>query len=423
MKIKTIKLSYNEVIKRKPRKLKKPKKVLWFWKILIKLVALFDLWAVNFKCNKINIDKLNKKEPCLILMNHSSFIDMEIAYTILYNKSFNTVTTTDAFIGKNWLLREIGCLPTVKFLNDPLLVRNLVGVIKNKRSILLFPEAGYTFDGTSTTLPYSLAKFVKFLKVPLLTIITHGAHLRQPLFNKLRKRKLKVTCDYKYVLSVEDIEKMSEQEIYDVILKEFSFNDYQYQKDNNLIIDEKQRADNLNTILYKCPHCGKEGQMIGYELYLECKECGIKYQLKEDGQLQCINGETLYNSIPNWYKYQREEVKKEIDNNSYLLDTKVDVIVMKDTYSLYEVGSGRLIHNMDGFTLTLDDGSLEYHHSSKTSYSINSDIYWYQMGDIVCIGDYSIQYYCFPKKNDVVVKCRLATEEIFKSLNNKRNEL
>ena len=75
--------------------------------------------------------------------------------------------------------------------------------------------------------------------------------------------------------------------------------------------------------------------MIGYESYLECKECGIKYQLKEDGQLQCINGETLYNSIPNWYKYQREEVKKEIDNNSYLLDTKVDVIVMKDTYSLY----------------------------------------------------------------------------------------
>ena len=78
--------------------------MLFFWKLLIKIISIFDLWAVKFKCNKINIDKLNKKEPCLILMNHSSFLDIEIAYSILFNKNFNTVTTSDAFICKNWLL-------------------------------------------------------------------------------------------------------------------------------------------------------------------------------------------------------------------------------------------------------------------------------------------------------------------------------
>ena len=73
---------------------------------------------------------------------------------------------------------------------------------------------------------------------------------------------------------------------------------------------------------------------------------------------------------------------------------------------------------MEGFNLKLDDGSLDYNYSSKTSYSINSDIYWYQLGDVVCIGDYNIQYYCMPKKKDVVVKARLATEEIFKKIQN-----
>lgn len=414
MKIKTIKLPYSEVLKRKPKKLKKPVKVLFFWKILIKIISIFDLWAVNFKCNKINIDKLNKKEPCLILMNHSSFLDMEIAYSILYNKSFNIVTTTDAFIGKNWLLRQIGCFPTVKFLNDPLLVRNIVNVIKKKRSVLMFPEAGYTFDGTMTTIPFALAKLVKFLKVPLVTIITNGAHLRQPLFNKLRKRKVKVTCDYKYVLSKDQIESMPFDEIYNVILKEFSFNNYEYQINNNIIINEKERADNLNVVLYKCPHCGVDGKMLGYDSYLECSACGKKYELKENGLLNCINGETIYDTIPKWYKYQREEIKKEVENNQYLLDTDVDVIVMKDTYSLYEVGSGHLVHNNAGFNLKLDDGSLDYHYSSKTSYSINSDIYWYQLGDVICIGDYSIQYYCIPKQKDVVAKARLAAEEMYK---------
>ena len=414
MKIKTIKLPYSEVLKRKQKKLKKPVKVLFFWKLLIKIISIFDLWAVKFKCNKINIDKLNKKEPCLILMNHSSFLDMEIAYSILFNKNFNTVTTTDAFIGKNWLLRQIGCFPTVKFLNDPLLVRNIVNVIKKKRSILMFPEAGYTFDGTMTTIPFALAKLVKFLNVPLVIIITQGAHLRQPLFNKLRKRKVKVTCDYKYVLSKEQINSMSYDEIYDVILKEFSFDNYEYQINNNIIIDEQERADNLNVVLYKCPHCGVEGKMVGHDNILECKHCNIRYELCENGKLNCLNGKTIYDTIPKWYKYQREEVRKEVVNNNYLLDTDVDVIVMKDTYSLYEVGSGHLVHNNDGFNLKLDDGSLDYNYSSKTSYSINSDIYWYQLGDVICIGDYNIQYYCIPKQKDVVAKARLAAEEMYK---------
>lgn len=414
MKIKTIKLPYSEVLKRKQKKLKKPVKVLFFWKLLIKIISVFDLWAVKFKCNKINIDKLNKKEPCLILMNHSSFLDMEIAYSILFNKNFNIVTTTDAFIGKNWLLRQIGCFPTVKFLNDPLLVRNIANVIKKKRSILMFPEAGYTFDGTMTTIPFALAKLVKFLNVPLVTIITQGAHLRQPLFNKLRKRKVKVTCDYKYVLSKEQINSMSYDEIYDVILKEFSFDNYEYQINNNIIIDEKERADNLNVVLYKCPHCGVEGKMVGHDNILECKHCNIRYELCENGKLNCLNGKTIYDTIPKWYKYQREEVRKEVENNNYLLDTDVDVIVMKDTYSLYEVGSGHLVHNNDGFNLKLDDGSLDYNYSSKTSYSINSDIYWYQLGDVICIGDYNIQYYCIPKQKDVVAKARLAAEEMYK---------
>ena len=42
---------------------------------------------------------------------------------------------------------------------------DMISVLKQKRSVLLFPEAGYTLDGTATTMPYALAKLVKFLKV------------------------------------------------------------------------------------------------------------------------------------------------------------------------------------------------------------------------------------------------------------------
>ena len=71
------------------------------------------------------MDKLGRKEPCLYLMNHSSFIDLKIVATILYPRRFNIVMTSDGFVGKRWLMRSLGCIPTNKFVTDTALVRNM----------------------------------------------------------------------------------------------------------------------------------------------------------------------------------------------------------------------------------------------------------------------------------------------------------
>jgi hypothetical protein len=48
-------------------------------------------------------------------------------------------------------------------------------------------------------------------------------------------------------------------------------------------------------------------------------------------------------------------------------------------------------------------------------YSAYADYYWYEIGDMICIGDQEILYYCFPQEGgDVVAKTRLATEELYK---------
>ena len=80
MKIKTRKLSYDEVLKIQPKPAVKTKRPNIFFRTLLRVVSVFDLWAVNFKFKRIGMEKLAKDEPCLILMNHSSFIDMEIGF-------------------------------------------------------------------------------------------------------------------------------------------------------------------------------------------------------------------------------------------------------------------------------------------------------------------------------------------------------
>ena len=83
MKIKVKNLSFDDVQKIPPRKMKKPLKPGIFWRFLIKTLAKSDLKATNFTYRKIDMERLGKKEPCLILMNHSAFIDLEIAETVM----------------------------------------------------------------------------------------------------------------------------------------------------------------------------------------------------------------------------------------------------------------------------------------------------------------------------------------------------
>jgi hypothetical protein len=46
---------------------------------------------------------------------------------------------------------------------------------------------------------------------------------------------------------------------------------------------------------------------------------------------------------------------------------------------------------------------------------VNSDFYFYQIGDVVSFGNHDGLFYCFPKtKEDIVCKVRFAHEEIYK---------
>ncbi len=402
---------------------KKPRKPNFFLKWAIMIFSKLDLWKTHARFNEIGMERLGKKEPALILMNHSSFIDLEMAEHYFYPRSLSIVCTSDGFVGKEWLMRMIGCIPTQKFVPDMNLIRDMSYALKTlKTSVLMYPEASYSFDGTATPLPQSLGGLVKILKVPVVTVITHGNFLRDPLYNGLQIRKTNVSADVKYLISPEEAKSLTEEEINEKIQAEFSFDNFAWQKENGIKITEKFRADYLNRVLYKCPHCMTEGKTEGKGITLRCKACGVSYTLCEDGSLSCDNAEAKFTHIPDWYKWEREEVRGELERGEYKLDIPVDIKIMADYKAIYSVGEGRLVHDGSGFSLTGCDGGLEYHQSPIFSYSLYADYFWYEIGDVICIGDKKHLYYCFPRGCDVVAKTRLAAEELYKLKKSDRKE-
>lgn len=189
----------------------------------------------------MKIRTARKGEPCLVLMNHSSFIDLKIAIMVLFPRPFHIVCTSDGFVGKKRLMRRLGCIPTRKFMNDVVLVRDMIYALRELRSsVLLYPEASYSFDGTQTPLQ-----------------------------------------------------------------ENFTFDYFCWQQENKVSISESFRADGLNRMLYKCPECLTEGEMRGQGISLTCARCGKSYELTEYGFLRAKAGETIFNHIPDWYRWER----------------------------------------------------------------------------------------------------------------------
>ena len=174
------------------------------------------------------------------------------------------------------------------------------------------------------------------------------------------------------------------------------------------------RADYLNRVLYKCPNCNAEGKTEGKGTTLTCHSCGVQYELTETGYLKCLNAEGKFTHIPDWYKWEREQVRASLQDGSYKLETDVDIAMMVDFKAIYKVGTGKLTHDENGFKLTGCDGKLEYNQPALACYGLYADYYWYELGDVICIGNHDALYYCFPKAGVSVAKTRMATEELYK---------
>ena len=153
MKIKKKSIPYEEFLKLPPMRHRAPVKPAPFFRWLLKTLSKGELKKVGFSVKESGPALPGPDEPVLFLMNHSSFIDLKIASVLLYPRPFHIICTLDGFVGKAGLMRAIGCIPTRKFVTDLTLVRDMISARDQGASILMYPEASYSFDGTATSLP------------------------------------------------------------------------------------------------------------------------------------------------------------------------------------------------------------------------------------------------------------------------------
>lgn len=361
----------------------------------------------------------NLKGPFLLLCNHNAFLDFKVASTLLGKNNANYVVAIDGFIGREWLLRNVGCICKRKFTNDTNLVKQLKKVINMGNVAVIYPEARYSLCGTTAVLPESLAKLAKFLDVPLATLICHGHHVNSPFWNTSRERGIHHTAaTFKQLFTKEEIAEKSIDDINTGIVKEFQYDDFAWQKENNLKISAPDRAEGLHRVLYKCPACMAENKTVSLGSTLRCNACNKEWEMTELGELRAKDSDDIFTHIPDWYEWERKEVAKEVASGTYSSgELTVTVDSLPNSKRFIHLGKGTLVHDMNGFYVSVVDKDGDVHEMRKdvaSMYSCHIEYqYLFKHGDCIDLNTLTDTWYIYPEGDFSVTKMALATEELY----------
>ena len=394
-----------------------PRNIKWYLKPVAKLLVSPAIKKYKPKVTYVGTEDI--KGPFLLLCNHNAFLDFKVANYLLKDNKANYVVAIDGFLNREGLLRNVGCICKRKFTNDIVLVRQLKRVIDMGNVAVIYPEARYSLCGTTAVLPESLGKLCKLFKVPVVTLICHGHHINSPFWDTSHERgSVGEECTYKLLITKEELSSLSIDEINERIVNEFEYDDFKWQKENKIKVDDPNRAVGLHKVLYQCPHCLKEFKMTSFGSTLKCTSCNKEWEMDEYGELKAKDGETEFSHIPSWYEWERSNVKAEIENGTYssgLLNVQIDSLPKS---KFIDIGKGTFIHDMNGFRVETTDSDGDHHEmvkDVKSMYSCHIEYqYLFKKGDAIDLNTLDDTWYIFPEGTDFsVTKIALATEELY----------
>lgn len=385
--------------------------------------SVFSKIAGGAKITKENCEGL--KPPFLILCNHGSFIDFPLVVKAIFPLRTSWVISIEEFIGREWIMRGVGGIYKRKFTADMTVVRHILNALtRQKVCCTIYPEARFSLAGINEQLDGALGKLAKKAKVPVCVFISKGNFIRSPQWNKHPYRKVPIECKFTQIVTREEVATLTADEIQKRIEDAFVYDDYAYIRDNKIPMKCSERAQNIHKILYQCPVCGTEFSTDSRGSKIWCSHCGAIWEMDDYGVLHRENGEDVFTHVPDWYRWERENVRKEVESGNYHFEDSARLERLVNGKIGFEtIGTVRLTHDENGFTMDGDilDGHFKFNRSVASMRSVHIEYDFKGRGDAIDLCTLDDTYFVFPQTaRNVLTKLHFATEELHKLDEKKR---
>ena len=268
-------------------------------------------------------------------------------------------------------------------------------------------------------LPASLGKLCKLLDVPVVTLICHGHHVNSPFWNLHERGVAPTEAEMRLLYTPEQLRETTADEINARLVEAFAYDDFAWQKQRGIRTPYKRRAEGLHKVLYQCPACKTEYRMVSEGTELFCTQCGKRWTMTELGELEAQTGETEFSHIPDWYEWERANVRREVEEGTYSTGPMpVTVDSLPNAKRFIRLGEGTMTHDMNGFCVRgtdFDGDPFEMVKTVPSLYSCHIEYeYLGKFGDCVDLNTLRDTWYIYPHDCDfAVTKMALATEELY----------
>ena len=396
---------------------RKPTKPKWYLKI-VEFVAgpVYMLLNNGHVTTDKEVRKL--KGPYLILCSHASFMDFPQLVQGIMPRTTGWVMSVEEFRRGDWLMYGIGGMPKRKFTHDIVTAKHILRYLKTlKHPCALYPEARFSLAGTNERLDDALGKLCKHAKVPVVLFKAYGNFVNSPQWSKHPYRKIRQEAHISLLFTPEQLQAMPAEEVQAKIEQAFERDEYKWQVEKGYHTKCKQRADGLYRILYKCPACNAEFKTKSAGTKLWCEACGATWEMDTLSRLKGVNTDAGFSHIPDWYNWEREEVRKEVVAGTYRFEDDVRV---EDYYStkvgFLDVGTAHVVHDENGFTFEgeVDGKPFRLNKPVSSMYSVHIEYNFLNRGDAFDIATDDTTYFMFLKNaENYLTKMHFATEELY----------
>ncbi len=305
---------------------------------------------------RFRFEKQKLPGPTLVICNHVTNFD-PLLVSVCFPKDHMHFVASEHLFRKGLLTRFL------KYVFDPIPRRKgtsgadtamaCLRKLRGGRSVCLFAEGECAWDGLTAPIVPSTGRLAKMSGATLITYRLEGGYLTAPRWGK-GIRPGRMTGRIVGTYSPEELKKMDGDQIEALIQRDIHFDTWQAQQTAPVKYRSRRRAENLQTVLYLCPHCRQAGTMTSKGKYLSCR-CGAKWEFTEFGTFAPAQP---FENIAQWDAWQRQELGRQLQaENLVLRDENVTVFALGADHQQTALATDALILEGD----ILRCGDVQWH--------------------------------------------------------------
>ena len=301
------------------------------------------------------------KGPYLVLANHNTDLDPGLV-ALSFPQQMYFVASEHVYragFASKVLRYVFEPIAKRKGTSDTVTVMKSIRALREGKNVCLFPEGQKSFNGRTGEIHLATGKLVKASKASLITYKLEGGYFTTPRWG-YGIRKGKMHGSIVNIYDPETLEKLSAEEITDIIIKDLYEDAYEKQKENPIAYKGKNLAKGLEHSLCVCQSCKKLDTLSSIKNEVFCKECGFTTTLDKYGYFA---ENSKFKTVAQWDDFQQEELKKFVEdkkasNQTFLFEnTDSTLKSVKAEHQEENLGTGTFSMFTDKFVFkTIQDG-------------------------------------------------------------------